>query len=204
MSIHATRAAVLGCAALLSVTTGAMSSPAFAQGRSDPDQTATDYGRDPVDRYRDETGIVSLRTGLGFTADPDTFLLGFEGDYVFSDPFSTGVLVQLGVDDDLTMVSPVAYLRYRLDLGQLSPSLERVEPYLQGGLGLTYWDVDHMGHFRNKDDTEFLMNFGFGVEYRLTNHISAGSHMLFNVIPNEIFDERFYFSWEVATLRYRF
>jgi opacity protein-like surface antigen len=102
-------------------------------------------------------------------------------------------------------LSPVAYGRYTANLGAFTDALDRVDTYLQGGLGFTWWDVDRPARAGgDDDDAEFLINFGFGAEYRLTEHVSAGTHMLFNVIPDEIYDERFYFSWEVVTLRYRF
>jgi len=170
-----------------------LAAPAWGQGYAD-DGTSGDGGP------------FSLRTGLGFSVDPDTFLLGFEADYrIIAEGFSLGVLTQLGVDDDLTMVSPVVYGRYTANLGEFERSLDRVDTYLQAGLGFTWWDVDRPAHRGgDDDDTEFLTNFGFGAEYRLTDHVSAGTHLMFNVIPDEIYDERFYFSWEVVTLRYRF
>lgn len=184
--------AMLICALVLG-----MAPAAFAR---DDDRYATD-----VYAEGDDAGRFSIRTGLGFTADPEDFLLGFEGDYAFTDQLSAGVLLELGLDDDRTIVSPVVYGRFRTDLGGIDEALEPVEPYLQLGLGLTHWDVDRPGPASGStDDTEFLLNPGVGVEYRFTDHVSAGTHMMFNVIPDEIFDERFYFSWEIVTLRYRF
>jgi opacity protein-like surface antigen len=189
-----------GVVAVVSMVATAES--ATAQGY--PDSMSSDYGQDQ--RRRADRGPFSIRTGLGFSADPDTFLLGFEADYrIIAEGFSVGGLLQLGVDDDLTMVSPVVYGRYTLNLGEFDPVLDRVDTHFQGGLGFTWWDIDlPRGVHGDDDDAEFLLNFGFGAEYRLTDHVSAGSHMLFNVIPDEIYDERFYFSWEVLTLRYRF
>ena len=162
------------------------------------------YGTDP---YAEDSGAgrFSIRTGLGFTADPDGFLLGFEGDYAFTEHLSTGVLLQLGLDDDRTIVSPVVYGRFRSDLGGIDPALEPLEPYIHLGFGITYWHVDRRPpRSGTTDDVEFLLNPGVGIEYRFTDHVSAGTHMMFNIIPAEIFGERFYFSWEVLTLRYRF
>jgi opacity protein-like surface antigen len=173
----------------------------------------TDYDDDPyetTDPYygqndASDVGRFSLRTGLGFTADPESFLLGFEGDYAISENFSAGALLQLGVDDDRTIVSPVVYGRIRSDLGGIDPDLRAIEPFIQLGLGLTYWDVDRpRPGSGTTDDTEFLLNTGFGAEYRITDHVSVGSMMLFNIVPDAIFGERFYFSWEVLTARYRF
>jgi hypothetical protein len=43
-----------------------------------------------------------------------------------------------------------------------------------------------------------------GFDYPMTESISAGSRMLFNFIPGDALGETFYYSWEVASLRYRF
>jgi opacity protein-like surface antigen len=149
----------------------------------------------------------SLQSGLGFTAGPDTFLMGFEADYRMSDNFSVGASLQLGLDDVVTLVSPTGYVRYSFDLEQMGSgeTWGRLTPFVQGGLGLTYIDLDIPSFLLiDDDDIGFLMNFGFGAEYSLSNSMSLGSRMLFNVIPTKVFGDTFYFSWEVATLRYRF
>jgi outer membrane protein with beta-barrel domain len=153
-------------------------------------------------------GPFSLRTGIGFTSSPTTFLMGFEGDYEVVDQFSLGAHVQLGLSDDYTIVSPVFYGRYRIDLSGINPSLAPIEPSIRAGLGFTYWAKDlNNGH--EDDDTQFLMSFGMGVEYRFTPNFAAGTLMHFNIIPTQVFDDRqyddnFYWGWEVATLRYTF
>ena len=157
---------------------------------------------------RSDTGPLSVHMGLGFTAGPSAFLLGFEADYLVFEQVSLGGLVQLALDDDYTIVSPVAYGRYWVDLGQYDAELDPLVPYLQTGLGFTWWERD-LRFGRDDDDTAFLINFGFGAEYRFTPHLALGSQMLFNFIPTEIFDDRayddhFYYSWEVLGLRYRF
>jgi len=178
---------------------------ARAQTGDYPSQMNSDLGQESASRgSADEAGPFSIRTGLGFTADPDAFLLGFEADYMVAGQFSLGGLVHVGIDDDYTIVSPVAYGRYRVELGEYEAALEPVSPYLQAGLGFTWWDVDRRSPFRDDDDAAFLVNFGFGVEYRFDPHLSLGTQMLFNFMPAEIYDENFYYSWEVLTLRYRF
>jgi hypothetical protein len=167
-------------------------------------ETDDDYGRE---YNRGIAGPFSLRTGLGFTSDPTTFLMGFEGDYEVADQFSLGVHVQLGVEDDL-IVSPVAYGRYRFDLSELDADLAPLEPSIRAGLGFSYWEKD-LPAGREDDDLQFLMNFGTGVEYRLNPNLAVGTLVHFNIIPTEMFEDReyddtFYFGWEVVTLRYTF
>ena len=152
----------------------------------------------------------SVQGGLGFTADPDAFLLEFEGNYYLGRGLSVGPMVQLGLDDDFTLVSPSAYLRYSFDLSEFSvPEFRRLTPYLQGGTGFTYVDIDvprnlPPGVNVDDDDIGFLMSFGFGADYQITNSFSVGSRMLFNVLPDDVFGENFYFSWQVAAARFRF
>jgi opacity protein-like surface antigen len=158
--------------------------------------------------YRDE-GTFSLKPGLGFTASPDTFLLGFEGDYRVAEPFSLGLLTEVGIDSDLTIVSPQLFARYWPDLGELiDPDVSFIEPYLHLGIGFTWWDADVYKGV-NDDDTQFLLSPGFGVDFRINEHVAIGTQMLFNVIPGSIHDDTridddFYYSWEVIGVRFRF
>ena len=172
---------------------------AGAQTQSQTHYQTTNYG---------PAGPFSLRTGIGFTSSPTTFLMGFEGDYEVAEQFSLGAHVQLGLADDDTIVSPVFYGRYRFDLSSFGENFAPIEPSIRGGLGFTYWEKD-LNNGREDDDTQFLMSFGVGVEYRLTPNLAAGTLMHFNIIPTDVFDDRqyddnFYFGWEVATLRYTF
>ncbi len=148
----------------------------------------------------------SVQAGLGFTADPDAFLLEFEGNYDFGNGLSAGPMLQLGLDNDFTLVSPSAYLRYSFDLsGVATPAFRRLTPYVQGGLGLTYINIDVPARANvDDDDIGFLMSLGFGADYRITDSISLGSRMLFNILPDDVFGENFYFSWQVAAIRFRF
>ena len=182
-----------------------LAAPAGAQDRDnryDTRDVPADVG------YRDE-GTFSLKPGLGFTAGPTTLLLGFEGDYRVAEPFSVGLLTEVGIDDDLTIVSPQLYARYWPDLGEMiDPDVSFIEPYVHLGVGFTWWDADVYKGV-NDDDTQFLLSPGFGVDFRINEHVSVGSQMLFNVIPGAIhdntpIDDTFYYSWEVIGLRYRF
>lgn len=201
---------------------GLLALPAGAQSmaeRGAKDGAAAAPAQGPAATRRDappavgageEPGPFSVRSGLGFSVGPDAFVLGFEGDYAFSPAISAGLSLELGVNDDLTFVSPVAYGRYRFDLGDLTgeESLQKLFPYAQLGLGLTYWDRDLSGAARalgaDEDDVVFLLNPGFGLEYEVSPHVAVSSQMLFNIMPDRIFNERFYYSWQVLGVRYRF
>jgi opacity protein-like surface antigen len=148
--------------------------PGIALAQSSAAETQPDAG-----------GPFSVQAGLGFTADPEAFLLNFEGDYHF------------------TIVSPAAYVRYSFDLSEMNTGLRDLTPFVQGGLGFTYIDID-LPPGIDDDDIGFMFNFGFGAEYAFTDHISVSSKMLFNILPVEVFNNNFYYSWEVAAFRYRF
>ena len=163
------------------------SSPAFAQASGT--------------RSMSEEGRFSIAMGMGFTAAPDspeTFLLDFEGDYRLAQGFSLGGQIQIGLEDDYTLVSPAGYLRYTFDL-------DAVRPYAMAGFGFTYVDLDlPAGSPIDDDDVGFMLNFGIGTDVVLTDRISLTSKMLFNFMPDDIFGEDFYYSWEILGVRFRF
>lgn len=145
--------------------------------------------------------LWSLRGGLGFTADPNTFLINFEAERFMRDEVAVGVAIQLGVADDKLLVSPILFARYILDLsGSTNDLVKKAKPFAQAGLGLTYFD-DDAGSER-KGQEGFLMSFGLGVDYPLNGTIDIGSRMLINVIPGKVRGEGLYFSWEVLSIRY--
>ena len=76
----------------IAVSTVLLASEAFAQSSSGP------AGR----------SVWSARSAIGFTADPDAFLMSFEGDYRFSQSTSLGLLLFLGVEDDMNLVAQMS------------------------------------------------------------------------------------------------
>jgi len=145
----------------------------------------------------------SLQTGLGFMADPEAFLLGIEGDFHVNQNVSVGSTVQFGLDDRFTVISPTLHGRYWFDFPGQDEMLQRLRPYVQLGTGFTYIDVDGW-RGQDDDDIGFLIDGGFGADFRLSHSLSLGTKMLFNGMPGGVFGEKFYFSWEVAALRLRF
>lgn len=149
-------------------------------------------------------GDVSIAASLGFTADPGSFLLGFEVPFNVTDDVSVGPLLQLGLDDDWTIVAPTANVRYAFDLsGASNPDVRRLRPFVQGGLGFAYLEKERSGR-SDRDDTGFLFNMGGGVEYFITDNFALGSNVMFNILPDEVVDEHFFFSWQVGTARFVF
>jgi opacity protein-like surface antigen len=144
-------------------------------------------------RGEDET--LSVRAGLGFTASPTTFLMGIDVPFVITKNVALGPSFQLGVDDDTTFFAPTWNLELRLPL-------EEVAPYAFGGAGLAYVKKDHRRG--DDDDAGFLVDFGIGLDFWVSDEIALGSRMTFNFMPNDVEGETFIFSWQVLTGRFSF
>lgn len=143
----------------------------------------------------------SLRGGIGLMDDPDAFLMNFEIERFMRDEVAVGFALQLGVDDDFTVVSPMIFARYVFDLStSANEVVKKLQPYAQGGAGLTHIDHDRRG--RDADGTDFLLSLGGGIDYLLSDSLSIGSRMLINIIPGQVLNERLYFSWEIISVRY--
>jgi hypothetical protein len=147
----------------------------------------------------------SVGAGIGFFAEDnfDGFLLNFDGRYHFDEHLSAGVDFQFGFDDDFLLFSLPLYGRY--DFGKFeidTPILKDMNVFTKLGMGFTYAEFDH--RLIDTDDTGFLFVIGGGLAYSVNEHISFESRMQFNITTNDLFEDDFYFSWEVLSARYRF
>ena len=147
----------------------------------------------------------SVQTGIGFFADDnfDGFLLNFEGSYHIDQSWSAGVDFQLGFDDDFLLFSMPFYGQY--DFGNIPgdvPILSDMHPFARLGLGFTYAEFE-AGPI-DIDDTGFLFVMGGGLAYPINDNLSVESRMQFNITTNDFFEDDFYFTWELVSLRYRF
>lgn len=143
----------------------------------------------------------SLQAGVGFTADPDTFLMNFEAPYAFNEWVSAGPAMQVGVEDHHTIVSPSANVRLTIpDLP--GRSFDRVHPYLFTGLGFAYVEKDRGRN--DGDGVGLLIPVGVGVEYQVSEKVFLGSQMMLNFLPKETKGESFYYAWQIAGLRFAF
>jgi hypothetical protein len=149
---------------------------------------------------------VSLETGIGFTADPTTLLLATELPIRVARDVELGPLLQLGVGDERLIVAPTVNARYSFPLSRYvddrHPAWARLRPIAHGGLGFAYSERDRRGG--DEDDLGFLFNLGAGIQYEATDRIAFGTRMTFNVMPVEVLGDHFFFSWQLAQLRYRF
>ena len=139
--------------------------------------------------------------GIGFTADPGTFLLGFEADFFVTQNVFIGPLVQVGVADKHVIVAPTLNFGAMFDLPY--EGLASLKPFLEAGIGFAYIHEDqHGGH--TDDDVGLLVNLGFGLFWFFTDDFAVGSRMLFNIMPAEVVDDHFFYTWEVVTFRFQF
>lgn len=145
----------------------------------------------------DRTAFV----GIGFTDGPDTFLLGGEIDFHLDDQLSVGPLLQWGIDDEVNILMPSFQVKYAFPL-DLSGTGPRFVPFVQGGAGICWIDVDGPGG-ADDDDTGFLLHVGGGLEARFEKILLA-STMTFNMLPGEVLDESFIFAWQVVQIGFRF
>lgn len=143
----------------------------------------------------------SLRAGIGFIDDPNAFLLNIEVPYAFDRWVSVGPMFQIGLDDNNTIVAPS--LNVTVTVPDLPGSnLDRFHPYGFVGMGFAYIEDDNR---RNSNSSAgFLINFGFGLEYQVSNRFFVGSQMMFNFLPEEVLDEHFFYSWQIAGARFAF
>ena len=86
-------------------------------------------------------------------------------------------------------------------------------PRLSTGVRAFFSDMLHFSEFaylekenRPGDDDEFglLLDFGVGLRFPIEERLSVSSTMIFNVVPGEVMDERFFFNWQVAQVEIHF
>jgi len=152
------------------------------------------------DEKDDDRVRASVGFSLGFFADdPGGVNLGFELPIEINRNLSVGPWVTLGLADDFLLVSATANVRYHFDVFE-SRKLSKLRPFLQGGMGITYYDDDRVPD----DDLGFLLNMGLGADYEISDHVLLGSNMMFNTVPTFRPGRAFYWSWQFLEVRYRF
>lgn len=147
-------------------------------------------------------GLMRARAGLGMTASPTNFLLLIGAEYFVSDVVAVGPLMQFGLGDEF-IFAPTFNVWGWFDPFAAEPEiLSKLHPFVTFGIGLVHVDVDAPA---GADDTatEFLLNFGGGVEYQITERIDVNSMLVFNVIPDGEGDD-FFLSWQVVGGTFRF
>jgi len=195
---------------LAALLTGALALAAAAPVASAQSWTGDDPAEDPAPgrsepapAQPDSRGL-SVRAGLGFTADPTTFLLHAAFPIELGPRVALAPNLDLGVDDDHVIFAPTLDLEARFDLSEVSddPALRRVQPFVSGGLGFAYIHRDRRGD--DDDEVGPLLAAGLGLEVEVQEDLFVGSQMRFNVLPVETSGEHFYFAWHLASVRVAF
>lgn len=133
-------------------------------------------------------GRWAVEGGIGFTADPDYFMLTTSAVYGIREDLLIVPTVQWAFDDGDAIIAPSAGFRYLF-------TRQELVPFAELGIGFAYSDRG------SSDETEFMINPGLGVEYALDNDVSLVSAMHFNILPG---DSDWFYSWQVLGAQYRF
>ncbi len=168
---------------------------------SEPTPARPRNSSSPSSSRRSAAAGWSVRAGLGFTADPETFLLNFEAPYAFNEWVSAGPMMQIGLEDHRTIVAPTANLTLRVpDLP--GRAFDGVQPYAFAGMGFAYIEKDRGRN--DGDGVGFLIDTGVGVEYQVSEKVFLGTQMMFNFLPKETKGEGFIYAWQIAGIRFAF
>lgn len=186
-----------------------VASSAITAHAQDWGSESDDGWSEPPPRYREyrNDGAIprplgwSFRAGLGFIDDPNALLLNFEAPYAFDHWVSAGPTLQVGIEDHNTIIAPTAAVTVSIpDLP--GSDFDNLHPYGLVGIGFAYIEDDN----RRNDNSSagFLINFGIGLEYQVSERFSISSQMMFNFLPEETLDEDFFYSWQVGGVRIAF
>jgi hypothetical protein len=96
--------------------------------------------------------------------------LDFMAEYFLSHELSVGPLLQVGFDGDFSQVGLTAELKYTFDIA----SNPRVHPNVQGGFGF-------ISASNGRDETDFLLPLGGGVDVEVAKHLFLNTTLLLNV-----------------------
>lgn len=192
--------AVAGTFALL--VGGSLASPdvAMAQVRETRDDQVDGIG-EPVSNPGGPDEGWSARAGMGFTANPTTYLMNLEVQRALDDWIAVGPMLQLGLDDHYAIVAPTMNVTLKLpDLP--GRNFDRFIPYTFAGLGFAVINDDHAHN--DKTSAGFMVDLGAGVEYQLTDNLFLGTQMMFDFLPQQTQGQNFIFAWQIGGLRYAF
>ena len=149
-----------------------------------------------------DPAVTFLPVGIGFTSGPDTTVLGAAVDFPMAPNWTLGPSLDLGVDDDRTLVAALLQAKRYFPLTSDKDEVRRLLPYVHGGVGGAYLEED--AGPGSVDDTELLLAFGGGIRFQVTDRIALGSQLQFNFLPGELLDERSYTTWQIVQVVFTF
>lgn len=151
----------------------------------------------------------SVSTGLGFASSVGVGRLSQSGfnwqidaQYRITDSIAAGLMMQVIPVTGATVFAMVPEVIYYFGFLQNNSNefVSNLVPYAGVGLGLSHVGAD-FGPF---SDNALIVPLIVGVEYNINEHFAATSDMRFNIIGGSIVNEHFYYSWQIAGIRYRF
>jgi hypothetical protein len=146
-------------------------------------------------------GDRRITVGVGFTDDPDAFLIGGDADFYQSERLAIGPSLQFAVDDGVTIFAPSFHGKLVFPL-EPSSSGTLMMPFVQGGAGIAYIDKDRGNN--DEDDWGFLLQAGGGLEVRFDEKYALATTILVNLLPGEVTDEGAYLSWQIVQFSFTF
>lgn len=133
-----------------------------------------------------------LPIGIGLTLGPRTTLVGATLDFPLDEKVTFGPSLQYGFDSDATIAVLTGQLKYFLPvIGEGKKSFSML-PYLTVGVGAAQLDKDGW-----QSETSMLINGGAGLRYLTGEHYRIASEARFNLLTEEINDERAFLSLEI-------
>lgn len=124
--------------------------------------------------------------GLGLTADPSTFLIVAQAEYVYRPNLFFGPLVQMGFGNGGALFTGSAAGRLVLGRHPL------VKPSIEGGVGLTAASGAY------SSTIGLHAHFGIGFDYMINRTMSLGTVFRANFAPPV---KTFFLSWPLLLLR---
>ncbi len=168
-----------------------------------PTQEITQETQEPEKQQQQQGAKVpdtALTFGLGITRDPSADLLAAAADFHLAELWTWGPAVEVGVDDDFTLVAPMVQFKRYFPIDTTKEFASRLLPFPQAGAGVAFLDVDPDGPNPGADDEGLLLSVGGGVRYMFNDKLGLGTQVQFNYLPGEVLDERTYASWQIAQL----
>lgn len=131
------------------------------------------WGGEPAQAADQKPGAWTGGGALGFlgnTPDGTAFALNFNAEGFINRNFSLGPLLQLAFTGDLSQIGLSGQAKYWIDIPETA---NRLKLTVQGGLGFVHTDF-------LRDDTSWLIPFGVGVDYAVTDTLKVTGTFLIN------------------------
>jgi hypothetical protein len=167
------------------------------QERTGPPPEQESVRLTPSNARRVDGDVVGL-VGLGQIDDPDAFLLGGQIEFYQTDRLAIGPMLQVGLDDDLTVVAPSLFGKFRFPLMRV----ERLTPFAQGGIGFLWAERNRPGG--NEDDIGFMLQAGGGVEWQIDQQLFLAGSVVVDLLPSDVLNENVILTWQIVQIGYRF